>query len=100
MGESRSKSKRSAHLNGADGRKGTGSDLPVLVEVAWEVCNQLGGIYTVLRSKAPSITDVWADRYVLVGPYDASAAAVEFEPEPATDLIGRAVETLRRNGLD
>jgi len=26
-----------------------------LFEVSWEVCNQEGGIYTVLRSKVPSV---------------------------------------------
>ncbi|HAE13850.1 MAG TPA: hypothetical protein DCG24_06430, partial [Bacteroidetes bacterium] len=29
---------------------------PLLAEVAWEVCNQIGGIYTVVRSKAPYIS--------------------------------------------
>src|SRR5690606_14308494 len=28
---------------------------PILLEIAWEVCNQLGGIYTVLRSKVPAM---------------------------------------------
>ena len=27
---------------------------PLLCEVAWEVCEQLGGIYTVIRTKAPT----------------------------------------------
>ena len=30
---------------------------PLLAEVAWEVCNQIGGIYTVVRSKAPYISE-------------------------------------------
>ena len=32
---------------------------PLLIEVAWEVCNQVGGIYTVLRSKVPSMMSRW-----------------------------------------
>jgi hypothetical protein len=40
-----------------------------LFEVAWEVCNQLGGIYQVLRSKAPRLVDRWRNRYWLVGLY-------------------------------
>ena len=32
---------------------------PLLVETAWEVCNQVGGIYTVVRSKVPEIIDKW-----------------------------------------
>ena len=29
----------------------------LLTEVAWEVCNQVGGIYTVIRSKVPSMME-------------------------------------------
>src|SRR5688572_28217455 len=35
---------------------------PLLFEVAWEVCWQLGGIYTVLRSKAGAMQQHWDDR--------------------------------------
>lgn len=31
---------------------------PFLFEVAWEVCNKVGGIYTVIRSKIPVTIDV------------------------------------------
>jgi hypothetical protein len=34
----------------------------VLFEIAWEVCNQVGGIYQVLRSKAATIEERWKDR--------------------------------------
>jgi hypothetical protein len=34
----------------------------VLFEVAWEVCNQVGGIHQVLRSKAATIGDRWRDK--------------------------------------
>lgn len=42
---------------------------PLLLEIGWETCNQLGGIYTVLRSKSPEMVRRWGDRYLLVGPY-------------------------------
>ena len=32
-----------------------------LFEVSWEACNQVGGIYQVLRSKAPVMTERWRD---------------------------------------
>ncbi len=35
----------------------TTSQNALLVEVAWEVCNQVGGIYTVIRSKACRSSD-------------------------------------------
>ena len=37
------------------------SEAALLFEVSWEVCAQAGGIYTVLRSKAPATVRRWAD---------------------------------------
>jgi len=71
---------------------------PFLVEVAWEVCNQVGGIYTVLRSKVPSMLRGWGSRYCLVGPYNPDTAAVEFEPAPLDGAVGGAVRQLREMG--
>ena len=39
----------------------------LLIELGWEVCNQIGGIYTVLRSKSPEMVKEWGDAYCLVG---------------------------------
>ncbi|MEM1212128.1 MAG: glycosyltransferase [Planctomycetota bacterium] len=72
---------------------------PLLFECAWEVCNKLGGIYTVLRSKAPSFVRRWQDRYCLIGPYVHDQAAIEFEPEAPRGLIGDAVRSLREQGF-
>lgn len=71
----------------------------LLVEVAWEVCWQVGGIYTVLRSKAAAMVGQWGARYCLVGPYNANAAALEFEPLPKTGYFGRACEVLEQRGI-
>ena len=49
----------------------------LLLECAWEVCNQLGGIYQVLRSKSPTMVRRWRNRYLLVGPYVPAKAALE-----------------------
>ncbi|KAJ1496726.1 hypothetical protein HMI54_014196, partial [Coelomomyces lativittatus] len=52
-----------------------------LIEVAWEVCNQVGGIYTVIRSKVPAAMEYWgAGRYCLVGPYVHKNIGAELEP--------------------
>ena len=61
-----------------------------LVEIGWEVCNQLGGIYTVLRSKAPEMVEEWGDRYALLGPLNRNQAAIEFEDEEIGDQYDRA----------
>ncbi len=39
-----------------------------LFEVSWEVCNKVGGIYTVLASKARHAVGEFGDRYCLLGP--------------------------------
>jgi glycogen(starch) synthase len=73
---------------------------PLLLEIAWEVCNQLGGIYTVLRSKVPAMVNHWGSRYCLVGPYNAGTAAVEFEETPPVGAVGQAVRTLQSWGIN
>jgi glycogen(starch) synthase len=78
----------------------------LLVEVAWEVCNQVGGIYTVIRSKVPATVQVWDDRYCLLGPYFAHQAQGEFEPyddyqlATLSDPFADAVREMRRQGYD
>jgi len=72
---------------------------PMLFEVAWEVCWQLGGIYTVLRSKAQAMIDRWGDRYCLIGPYNPGTAAVEFEEQPAYGPIRDVINKLRDIGV-
>jgi len=39
-----------------------------LFEISWEVCNKLGGIYTVLSSKSESVKKEMGDNYFFVGP--------------------------------
>ncbi len=72
---------------------------PILLEIAWEVCRKIGGIYTVLRSKAPTMVERWGDRYCLVGPYDAEAAALEFEPLDPGEVVGPTLAALAERGL-
>ena len=67
---------------------------PLLFEVAWEVCWQLGGIYTVIRTKAGTMVESWGHHYCLIGPYNADTASVEFEPAEPTGLIAEAIRRL------
>lgn len=39
-----------------------------LFEVSWEVCNKVGGIYTVLQSKARTAVEVFGENYFVLGP--------------------------------
>ena len=54
-----------------------------LFEVSWEVCNKVGGIHTVISTKAQTATRKFADRYLLIGP-DLSHEGLnpEFEEDP------------------
>ena len=40
----------------------------MLFEVSWEVCNKVGGIHTVIASKAPTVKRVLGDNYITIGP--------------------------------
>src|ERR1035437_2369997 len=39
-----------------------------LFEVSWEVCNKVGGIHTVIATKAKTLDEQYGDRYILIGP--------------------------------
>jgi glycogen phosphorylase/synthase len=39
-----------------------------LFEVSWEVCNKIGGIHTVISTKAISLTTQFHDKYITIGP--------------------------------
>lgn len=39
-----------------------------LFETSWEVCNMIGGIYTVLSTKAPIMQREYGDNYITIGP--------------------------------
>ena len=85
--------------NGSTGHPNKKNSL--LVEVAWEVANQLGGIYTVIRSKVPSMQANWGNRYLLVGPSVAPNLNTMFEDmEPGDDAFGRAVKKMREEGFE
>ncbi len=72
-----------------------------LLEVAWEVCHQVGGIYTVIKTKTREISNIWNQNYCLIGPYIKKFAEAEFEP--STDMnspFGKVVKKLQKEGID
>lgn len=65
-----------------------------LFEVSWEVCNKVGGIYTVVSSKAREAVKRFGDNYFLIGPMrDANPGFVEGQPGDADSVQW---ETFRR----
>ncbi|KAK9466081.1 glycogen synthase [Lipomyces arxii] len=64
----------------------------LLFEISTEVANRVGGIYSVIKSKAPITTAEYRDRYTLIGPLNRKSAAIEVEELTPTDPY--MVETL------
>lgn len=54
-----------------------------LFEVSWEVCNKVGGIHTVVTTKARELAERLGDGHVLIGPWllGQDGGPREFEPE-------------------
>ncbi len=72
-----------------------------LAEISWEVCNQQGGIYTVIRSKLPEMVKAFGGNFFLVGPYvDRNITAEVEEIQGENDEIARAVQRLRNMGYE
>ncbi|XP_031637405.1 glycogen [starch] synthase [Contarinia nasturtii] len=69
-------------------------------EVAWEAANKVGGIYTVIRSKAFVSTEELGEFYCLFGPYKEQCARTEVEEcdFPTGNPLQGAVNNLRAQG--
>ncbi|XP_069755204.1 glycogen [starch] synthase, muscle-like [Narcine bancroftii] len=78
-------------------------DLPAenlfLFEVAWEVANKVGGIYTVIQTKTKLTVDQHGENYILIGPYVENSVKTQVEliesPNPA---IKRTIDLMNSRG--
>lgn len=53
-----------------------------IFETSWEVCNKVGGIYTVLSSRAKTLAETYKDKLVFIGPdLKQTTANVDFREE-------------------
>lgn len=43
-------------------------NLDLIFETSWEVCNKVGGIYTVLSTKALTLQNLYKDKTIFIGP--------------------------------
>lgn len=67
------------------------SEVGLLAECSWEVCNKIGGIYTVLSTKAVELHKTFGDRLVFIGPDFKSD-----EADPCSDLFKEHKTLLNR----
>ncbi len=68
-------------------------------EISWEICNKIGGIYTVLASKAKVIQEQYDDNYILLGPdvWKETTPNPDFIEEP--ELLSEWKATAWKEGL-
>ncbi|CAO2607109.1 Glycogen [starch] synthase, liver [Lemmus lemmus] len=71
----------------------------LLFEVSWEVTNKVGGIYTVIQTKAKTTADEWGENYFLIGPYFEHNMKTQVEQcEPTNDAVRRAMDAMNKHG--
>ena len=62
-----------------------------LFEVSWEVCNKVGGIYTVLHSKLKQVIKNFGDNYILIGPWHEQSKDFVESSSPFLDDIRKTL---------
>ncbi len=70
-----------------------------LFEVSWEVCNKVGGIYTVIKSKADSELQLHGENYFLIGPYFLNKIIGTFDEKSPPDELMEIFEDLKKEGI-
>lgn len=75
-----------------------GRQAKFLFEVSWEACNKVGGIYTVLRSKADLINNRYQN-YFLIGPYFEREARTEFSEDTLPHGFKEVFDELKQEGI-
>jgi len=71
----------------------------IVFEISWEVCNKVGGIYTVVKSKAAKMVEAYGSSYFMIGPYFALKAAGQFQEEIPNEFCRLPFEGLKRLGI-
>lgn len=75
-------------------------------QVSWEVCNKVGGIYTVLSTQAKMLENIYKDNLIYIGPdfgqaakgsNAADGANAVFEPD--SELLAPLARQLKKKGI-
>lgn len=70
-----------------------------LFETSWEVCNKVGGIYTVLSSKAGVLKNLHKDKVIFIGP-DLTGIANQPDFRESVTLLGSWKKQAKKEGLN
>ena len=68
-----------------------------LFETSWEICNKVGGIYTVLSTKAATVVESYHDQYICIGPDIPKENNADFVEDPT--LFKNWRDIVARDGL-
>ncbi|MCK5177213.1 MAG: glycogen/starch synthase, partial [Candidatus Aenigmarchaeota archaeon] len=71
----------------------------VFFEVSYEVANKVGGIYTVIKSKIPSMVKYYGQNYFLIGFYNQNNARYEFIQTETPPEFKTIVDNLLKLGI-
>lgn len=69
-------------------------------EVCWETANKVGGIYTVIKTKAEMSVAEMGDQYCLVGPLNEEAVKTEVEVLQPKGVFEKALSSFRDQGIE
>ena len=76
-----------------------GKELDYLFEASWEVANKVGGIYTVVSSKAQYSMKL-ARKYLMFGPYIEEKSKQEFVERTPPAMYRRAMSYMKQRGIN
>lgn len=69
-------------------------------EIGWEVANKVGGIYTVIKTKAAVSVEELGEQYCLIGPYNDNCVRTEVEVlEPTNSAMAATIQHMREHGI-
>lgn len=71
----------------------------LLLEISWETCNKVGGINTVLATKAAQMVARYHDGYVLVGPYFEQNSRYQLEKITPPPRLEKIFGNLKAQGI-
>ncbi len=69
-----------------------------IFEASWEVCHKVGGIYTVVKSKAALLEEAYPN-YFLIGPYFEANAETDFEEDELPHGFQEVFDELKGEGI-
>jgi len=70
-----------------------------IFEISWEIANKVGGIYTVLSSKAKYLKDFYGKNYFVIGPYLGAKSQGDFRISQAPKEFEEIIDNLQKQGI-